>query len=360
MVSDTPLFVGVTGLQAGFDPSPGLAVARALRRMSLPNLRLIGLDYDPACTGLFAEDLFEACYVLPWQPTSTDTLEALLAIKRALGLDVFIPCLDSDVHYWSRMQTELYQNNISVLLPSYQSLTRCTKTALVDLAPLVGMDVPPTIVCHDWAEVEASLEVISPPAIIKGFFSGTLIGSNRDMLEVQARAVARVLGYPIVIQAFVQGEEYSVCGLANQQSECIVTICQKKIGITDEGSTWMGVTVDSPELNGICKLLVQELGWVGPFDVDILRDKDNRSWLLLDFNPRFPSWVDGAINAGINMPTVALELMVQLPEMRNVSATSGIVVVKDFEDIMLRMSELGANIWEGDQDERYASMYRRV
>lgn len=64
-MSERPLTVGVTGLNATDNPGPGVAVIRALRDAD-PNIRLVGLAYDALDPGVYATELLRDIFMLPY------------------------------------------------------------------------------------------------------------------------------------------------------------------------------------------------------------------------------------------------------------------------------------------------------
>ena len=100
-----PISVAVTGLHRGDNPQPGAAVIRSLRRQ-FPNIRVVGLSYDPLESGLYSQDIdrVDAAYLLPFPMKGPDMLlERILNIHTKENFQLLIPCLDFG-------NVELYDN----------------------------------------------------------------------------------------------------------------------------------------------------------------------------------------------------------------------------------------------------------
>jgi len=87
--------VAVTGLQAACAPAPGLEAAFCLS--GIPGLRVVGIDYDPLCTGLYATPPLEAAWAIPSPLTWMPFQQALEALIRDEGISILIPGTDLDV-----------------------------------------------------------------------------------------------------------------------------------------------------------------------------------------------------------------------------------------------------------------------
>ena len=91
--------IAVSGLHRGENPQPGAAVIASLRRR-FPELRLVGLSYDPLESGLYGQgaDHADIAYLIPYPGVGTRALlERLSDIHAREGLAAVIPCLDSEI-----------------------------------------------------------------------------------------------------------------------------------------------------------------------------------------------------------------------------------------------------------------------
>ena len=75
-----PLCVAVTGLNATDNPAPGVAVIRALR-VAHPEYRYVGLAYDALDPGIYAEDIINEIFLLPYPSQGMEPLLSRLVIN---------------------------------------------------------------------------------------------------------------------------------------------------------------------------------------------------------------------------------------------------------------------------------------
>ena len=138
----------------------------------------------------------------------------------------------------------------------------------------------------------------NPPYFLKGGSRGVFRVRSREEAFVIARYLKQMGELPIA-QKGVDGEPYSVAGIAYDGDVAALMI--KKLRIAENGTTIFGVTVYDEDLLSITEDFVRGIGWVGPFEVEFINDKD---YQLLEMNSRFPAWIDAGVSAGLNLPAM--------------------------------------------------------
>lgn len=327
--------VAVTGLHAGCRRAPGLAVASCLQAAG--DCDVVAMDYDNLATGLYSLGLPHK-ELLRWPGRPGELSHQIAEIHQKTPIDVILPCLNDDIPLFCRARQELRSMGIRTLLPTLEALQARSKPRLPALAARIGLSCPETIVCRSPGHVRGALEAIGVPCIIKGRECGVFPVGSRDAFAYFASRCVESFGYPVLVQRWIEGEEFSLLGLSDAHRQIQATVAVKKIGIADDGETWMGVTVHQDQFTQYARKFVQELAWVGPYEFDLLQAGDRT--YLLDVNPRFPSWIDGLVEAGFNAPTMAVTLVLGHKRPPTCPVVSGIVMFKDFEDHCFPLSEL--------------------
>src|SRR3954469_2043717 len=99
-------------MHSGPNPSPGLGIARSLR-LADPDLRLVGIDYSSASSGLHSDLLDDVLCLPSWSDIEprvwAEEIEELLADPGA----VLLPGLDLEV----RLLAEFFDDDERVLAP---------------------------------------------------------------------------------------------------------------------------------------------------------------------------------------------------------------------------------------------------
>ncbi len=124
-----------------------------------------------------------------------------------------------------------------------------------------------------------------------------------------ATMVSQVADETWVVQPFLVGELYAVCGLA-WEGEVVCTIHQVAQRITPAlcGGSAFAATVETDRaLDQNVAQLVSDAGWSGIFQVQVLRGDDGD--FLIDINPRIYGTLGLAVAAGVNLPAMWVDLL---------------------------------------------------
>ena len=289
---DRELMVAVSGLQAASSPAPGLETAWCLA--SVPGIRIIGIDYDPLCTGLYCKEPFHFATHLPPPVNWKAFREAFSGLCEKYSISILIPCTDLDVQIFSRRSEELVELGVNSLLPPSETVKRLQKVSLSKDSMSGPFHLPKTKVINSPSDLYI-LKTLEYPQVVKGRLSGAFPAPSSAAARIYVEEMAGASGWPVLIQEWISGEEYSVVALANEQYDIIGGAAMKKIGITEDGATWAGVTVEEDA--------VKKWGIIGPFELDVLLSEEC-GFFLVDINFRFPSWIKVVHDAGVNLPGV--------------------------------------------------------
>ena len=157
--------IAVTGLNATDNPGPGVSVIRALRADPLFHGRIVGLAYDTLDPGIYARDIVDDVFLIPYPSNGAEALRERLAyIHARVGLDVIIPTLDSELAAFISLEGWLEEQGIGTYLPTQRSLDLRSKVRLPELGELAGIDVPASRVISDPKQLYRLHEEIAFPA----------------------------------------------------------------------------------------------------------------------------------------------------------------------------------------------------
>jgi carbamoyl-phosphate synthase large subunit len=313
-----PLTIAVTGMNATDNPAPGVGVLRSLREQGgaasgglaagEPAARLVGLAYDGLDPGVYADEVVSDVFLLPYPSSSLEAfMDRLEYVRSRVGLDVVIPTLDAELPAFMSVERRLAALGVGTLLPTRAQFDLRSKANLADLGRRAGIEVPTTAVITTAAELATVHERVPYPFWVKGVFYGaTLVHTLDEALAVFHKAAAQ-WGVPVVVQAGVSGEELNVVGVGDGEGGLWGAVPMKKLMVTDKGKGWAGITIRDPELLAVAERFARATGWRGPFEVEVIRDRDGR-YQLLEINPRFPAWVHLATAAGMNLPRAVAQL----------------------------------------------------
>ncbi|MBW2731538.1 MAG: ATP-grasp domain-containing protein [Deltaproteobacteria bacterium] len=310
---ERPLTVAVTGLNATDNPGPGVSVIRSLRLHPDFDGRIVGLAYDTLDPGIYARDLVDDVFIIPYPSQGPAALEARLRhIKERVGLDVVLPTLDSELASFIALEPVLEELDVGSFLPTHKQLDLRSKVHLSTFGESAGIKVPPSKVVSSVEDLYRIHEEVAYPFFIKGVYYGaTLVRSVDEAVRAFHGVVAR-WGYPVIVQAFVQGDELDVVAVGDGEGGLVGALPMKKTFITDKGKGWAGIAIKDPELIELTRSFVAALNWRGPCEVEVIKDADG-AYHLIEVNPRFPAWTYLSAGAGINLPYAVVRLAAGLP-----------------------------------------------
>ena len=302
------LHVAVTGLNATDNPGPGVSVIRALRHHPDFNGRIIGLAYDNLEPGIYAKDLVDDVFLIPYPSQGVDALEARLEyIHKRVRFDAIIPTLDSELAAFIDLSQKLTLDGIGLYLPTREQLDFRSKARLVALGESAGIAVPKTEVVREAKDLFGLHDTLGFPLVIKGPFYGAIIAYSIDEAVQAFHTTVAKWGAPVLAQEHVTGVEYDVVAVGDGEGRVIGAVPMRKTFLTDKGKGWAGVTVSDENLLEVTQKFFQATSWRGPCEVEVVRTSCGQ-YHLLEINPRFPAWVYLSAAAGLNLPYATLQL----------------------------------------------------
>lgn len=308
------LVIGISGLNAGDNPSPGAGIARSLKEDAELNARIVGLAYDALEPGVYMDWLFDQSFTLPYPSAGGDDfLQRLLEIQAATGLSWVIPNLDVELPLYIKYADELAVAGIRTFLPTMRQFRLRGKDKLPEAARTIGIDVPETFVATSEEELHVACEKIGFPVMVKGAFYQAHRAYTPLEAAAKFRAVAAEWGYPVIVQQAVSGEELNLVGVGDGRGGLLGAAAMKKTSTTSLGKVWSAISLKNPSLDEAADRFVAGLRWRGPFELECILDPRHDRLYLIEINPRFPAWSYFATGLGVNLPSRLIRAAESLP-----------------------------------------------
>jgi carbamoyl-phosphate synthase large subunit len=299
--SARPITVAVTGLNATDNPGPGVGVLRSLRAAGV-DYRLVGLAYDALDPGVYAKEIADAVFMIPYPSQGLDPFLARIEyIHARTPIDVIIPTLDAELPSFIRTRRQLADMGIHCVLPTQEQLDMRAKTRLAELGQLSGLSVPEEAVVNSAAEMATIHNKVPYPFFVKGPYYGATLAKSVDQAIAAYHKAVVTWGPPIVVQRFVDGEEFNVMAVGDGTGGLLAAVPMKKMALTDKGKGWAGITIKAPGLLELASQFMTTTQWAGGCELEVIRDKQGTAHVI-EVNPRFPAWVHLSTAAGVNMP----------------------------------------------------------
>jgi carbamoyl-phosphate synthase large subunit len=340
--------IAVTGLNATDNPGPGVAVIRALRADPDFDGKIVGLAYDAMDPGLFMPGLLDAAFLIPYPSAGRQALlDRLAYVKERVGLDVFLPTLDSELPAVLDQEATLEAMGIRTFLPTRAQYDMRSKARLLELRRDHDIPVPYGELVTDPAMFYSLQDRFTYPVVVKGPFYGAKVAHSPDEAVQAFHKAAATWGFPIVVQQFLPGNDVNVCAVGDGEGGLVGAVAMSKLMTTDSGKGWAGVTIDDPKLMGLTERIVAALKWRGPCEVEVRRCDDG-SYQLIEINPRFPAWCDLTQGAGANLPAAVVDLALGRDVRPIRSYQTGIAFVRISIDQIVPLSALAGISTQGE------------
>jgi carbamoyl-phosphate synthase large subunit len=284
-------------LVTGVGGPAGVAVVRSLAGRG--DADVFAADMDGWASGLYLVAAERRRIVPPGaDPTFVD---ALITMCQQDEIDVLVSTVDVELPPLAMRRDELAEvagttlaapptTTLDIALDKYalaqscESLTRVPETALLDSEGSA----------RDWA-----FPVIVKPRRGAG---------SRGVRIVSTREDLTALGFDpaLIIQAFLPGAEYSVDVIADAGGHVVAAVPRTRTRV-DSGVSVAGRTIHDEELEQVASEVARAIGLVGVANVQLRRDPEGRP-ALLEVNPRFAGAMPLTIAAGVDLPSLALDL----------------------------------------------------
>lgn len=328
-------------LVTGAGGPAGVAVIRSLLKRA--DVEVFAADMDGWASGLYLVPAERRRIIEPGlSPVFADGLLALCADD---SIDVLFSTVDVELPVLAARREELRERSGTVLAaPSAQTLDTALDKFSLATACASALRVPTTRLLT----AEGVAEPWDFPVIVKprrGAGSrGVRLVADRAQLE------AIPLDDALIIQEHLPGAEFSVDVLADAEGRIIAAVPRSRERV-DSGVAIAGRTVKDAALEGAAAAAAQAIGLVGVANVQLRYDTAGVP-ALLEINPRFPGALPLTIAAGVDMPSLALDLFlgVTLPEHLDFAE---LATVRFLEDVFLDPAEVlhSENAAHGPEDE---------
>ena len=192
------------------------------------------------------------------------------------------------------------------------------KTKTLQLARDLGLRVPTTYEPRSTTELDALIQQIDYPCVVKLRRGGGSVGlrypgnSSELLRAFSERPVADDIvfagGEPL-IQEYIDGDIHDVDALfCHGEPRVLVTQRRVRTFPKTGGRGVYQETTDEPDIREQAVALLKALRWHGPAEVEFLRQAGSGTPYLMEINGRFWGSLDSAIQVGVDFPWLTCKL----------------------------------------------------
>jgi carbamoyl-phosphate synthase large subunit len=284
-------------LVTGAGGPAGVAVIRSL--LARDDVEVFAADMDGWASGLYLVASENRRIIPPGRAEGfVDEMIGLCAEDR---IDVLFSTVDVELPGLAARRDELSAAGAALAAPSLETLEVCLDKFRLAGRCSPSVAVPETRLLNaDGVAADWSFPVIVKPRSGAGSRGVKLI-ADREALEALGTDES------IIIQENLPGEEFSVDVLAGLDGTVIAAVPRSRERV-DSGVSIAGRTVRRPELSDTAADVARAIGLTGVANVQ-LRYSSTGIPALLEVNPRFPGAMPLTIAAGVDMPSLLLDLV---------------------------------------------------
>ena len=288
-------------LVTGAGGPAGIAVIRSLLKRA--DVEVFAADMDGWASGLYLVPEDARRIVPPGK--SPQFVDDVIALCAADDIDVLFSTVDVELPGLAERRAELAAVGTTLAAPSHETLVTCLDKYRLAQAVDGKARIPETrLLDRDGVGAEWVFPVIIKPRSGAG---------SRGVRLIADRAALEALGEDrsILIQENLPGEEFSVDVLAGLDGSVIAAVPRSRERV-DSGVSIAGRTVRRAELSDTAADVARAIGLTGVANVQLRYSSDGVP-ALLEVNPRFPGAMPLTIAAGVDMPSLLLDLVLGRP-----------------------------------------------
>ena len=323
-------------LVTGAGGPAGVAVIRSLLRRS--DVTVFAADMDGWPSGLYLVPAAQRRLVPPGRDDAfVPALASLVADDR---LDLVVSTVDVELIALADRRDALAPAVLAA--PPAETLrVSLDKLALADRCAATGRSPRTVLAGPDALAVDWEFPVFAKPRQGAGS-RGIRLVPDRAALE------ALPLDEGLIVQDLLPGEEYSVDVIADAAGSIVAAVPRTRARV-DSGVAIAGRTVQDPELEETAATIARAIGLVGVANVQLRHGRDGRA-MLLEVNPRFPGALPLTIAAGVDIPSLVVDLFLgrELPERLPFRELAS---VRFLEDVIVEVDEVLESAHAGHQDD---------
>jgi carbamoyl-phosphate synthase large subunit len=301
-----------------------VAVQAALKAYYGHAITIIGCDVRPDAYGLYLAD---KGYVVP-KRDEAGFAETLLDIAAREQCSVIYPLSTFDQEYFARYAGFYQHQNLGVVVSDFLPVSIANdKLKLYELCQKIGIPVASFVPVRERSSLTIGLQALGYPdrPVVFKLARGTAArgmaiveagetvfkslhhngGPPRMSPEELACTLAHLDETTGVLCEYLPGDEYSV-DVLSMRGEPIVSVVRKRY-TSSGGLALHAEVIEDTEVQALAEAVVRELRLSYTNNVQVRRDVYG-SPCLMEVNPRIPGTIGLTVQAGVNMPALALEL----------------------------------------------------
>jgi len=230
--------------------------------------------------------------------------------------DVVLPVSLASTEALLPFQKELSRHTATLLPTMDQLQIGADKLRTLQICKDLGIAHPETWIISDERELDRVAALVTYPVVIK---VAQNLGGSRGVrfagdTEELSKAYSDLQGISsansaLLVQEHIPGLLFDAVAVA-RDGYCprIHTSARKLMYPISGGVTCISVSSHTPKLKKLAAMILAELKWTGPVELEFKLDSRDGQFKLIEINPRFWASLGASIKCGVNFPGIAVDL----------------------------------------------------
>lgn len=243
--------------------------------------KIIATDCDSLAPALYFADKF---YITS-RIDNENYINEILEICKKEHINGVMSLIDPELSLLAKNTDKFEKIGVKVIGSSYEVTELCfDKYEFFKFINKSGLKCAKTYISLDEFKNDYKLGKIDFPVFVKPRTGSASLGINKVDFMEHLELLFKI--FPnMIIQEFIEGQEYGVdCYIDLISNEVISIFAKKKIRMRS-GETDKAVSIKDEVLFNIIEELVKKLKLKGTVDIDIF--ENNGEWIISEINPRF-------------------------------------------------------------------------
>lgn len=286
-----------------------LPLAKSMNKLGAEVTTYNGSKFDPGYSSKYPHRKLIAFFNAK-QPEKS--FEALKSELQKYHYDMVVPLNDDIAIQLSKHKKELSEYTTPMVEDWERFQFACDKLKTMQVCMENGIPCPKTFTSLDeFLDKEAS---VSYPLVVKPRTGQAAVGfhtsdTKEDVVDYFTKAELKY--GPMLIQEYIpQTDLQYKCEMYVDREGTLKASCvfaKNRWYPVDGGSSTLNTTVNRPDIEETCKKLLEQIGWRGYADIDLIQDPRDGIAKVMEINPRITGSVKICYAAGVNFSKLILQ-----------------------------------------------------
>lgn len=239
-------------------------------------------------------------YIVP-RITDSNYIEEVIEICKKENINAIISLIDPELSILAENKNLFDSIGVKVLVSNYKVTELCfDKMEMFKFLEENNFNCAKTYCNIEVFKNDLEKNIVEFPVFVKPRTGSASLGINK-VDNIKHLEILFELSDDLIIQEFLNGQEYGVDAYTDFLSEEIISIFIKKKIRMRSGETDKAVSLKDDKLFELIKEFVMKLGTLGPIDIDVF--EVNGEYYISEVNPRFGGGYLLAYECGNNYPS---------------------------------------------------------